>query len=267
MFVLEGEEKALVIDTGIGIGNIRQKIEELTDKPLIVVMSHGHGDHTGGSGWFDEIYMSGKDVGVFEFPENMRMRHFYADWIATRPYAENPFDNPTKQYPYDNAEDIQPFENVPKILPLVDGQVFDLGGRKVTAYEAPGHTPGCVVFVDDQTRILFCGDACNCNLGLASERGSNRFVSIQSAHRGLKRLLDMKGERFDVVYNGHHDYRKLGEPLDEDVLPNAVKAMEQLMDGTAQVEIVPHNIPGEPPRHIVRIRTTMVTFNPDGIFD
>lgn len=49
VFVPEGKEKALLIDTGIGIGNIRQKIEELTDKPLIVVM--GHGDHTGGSGW------------------------------------------------------------------------------------------------------------------------------------------------------------------------------------------------------------------------
>ena len=74
IFVLEGEEKALVIDTGIGIGNIREKIEELTDKPTILVMSHGHGDHTGGTGWWDEIYLNEKDIGVYNFPENMQMR-------------------------------------------------------------------------------------------------------------------------------------------------------------------------------------------------
>ncbi len=267
IFVLEGDEKAMVIDCGIGIGNIREKIEELTDKPLVVVMSHGHGDHTGGSGWFDEIYMSEKDMGKFELPENMRMRHFYANWIATRPYEENPFDDPKKDYPYDNEEDIQPFDNVPKVLPLRDGQVFDLGDRKVTVYEAPGHTPGCVAFLDEKTRILFCGDACNCNLGLGSPRDSDKFISIQTAHRGLKRLLDMKGDKFDKVYNGHHDFRKLGEPLDDDVLGNATLACEQLMDGTAKAEVIPSNIPDFPDRHVVKIRTTTVTFNPDGIFD
>ena len=267
VFVLEGDEKALVIDTGIGIGNIREKIEELTDKPLIVAMSHGHGDHTGGSGWFEEFYMSPKDEGMFAFPETMEMRHFYANWIATRPAAENPFDNPAKDYPYDNAEDIQPFENVPKVLPMHDGQVFDLGGRKVTAYDAPGHTPGCMVFLDEETRILFCGDACNCNLGVASERGTKQFSSIETAHRALKRILDLKGEKYDAVYNGHHDFRRLGEPLDDDVLPNAVQAMEQLLDGTAKTEVLPHGTPGHPDRHVVRIRTTMVTYNPDGIFD
>ena len=148
-----------------------------------------------------------------------------------------------------------------------DGQVFDLGGRKVTAYDAPGHTPGCMVFLDEETRILFCGDACNCNLGVASERGTKQFISIETAHRALKRILDLKGEKYDAVYNGHHDFRRLGEPLDDDVLPNAVQAMEQLLDGTAKTEVLPHGTPGHPDRHVVRIRTTMVTYNPDGIFD
>lgn len=269
IFVLEGDEKALVIDTGIGIGNLRKMVEELTDKPVILVMTHGHGDHTGGSGWWDEIYMSEKDMGVFEFPENMRMRHFYANWIATRDPKEFPFDDPKKDYPYDNDTHIQPFENVPRVLPLVDGQVFDLGGRRVVAYEAPGHTPGCVAFIDEKERILFCGDACNGNLGIAAPREAKNFVSIETAHRGLKRLLDMKGEKYDVVYNGHHDYRKLGEPLDDDVLPNAVKAMQQLVEGTAEVKVLPAIIPGkgDGKRYVVKIGTMELSFNPDGIYD
>ena len=47
-------------------------------------------------------------------------------------------------------------------------QVIDLGKRKVTVYECPGHTPGSVTFLDENSRILFMGDACNCNLGLFS---------------------------------------------------------------------------------------------------
>ena len=37
-----GTEKALVLDTAYGIGNLKKEIREITDKPLVVVNSHGH---------------------------------------------------------------------------------------------------------------------------------------------------------------------------------------------------------------------------------
>ena len=61
IFLLIGEEKAMVIDCGMGIGDLRGAIEMITDKPLIVVISHGHVDHTGNARQFDEIWINPKD--------------------------------------------------------------------------------------------------------------------------------------------------------------------------------------------------------------
>ena len=56
VFVIVGEKRALVVDTGTGIGDLKWIIEEkITDKPYDVVLTHNHGDHTGGAGFFDEI--------------------------------------------------------------------------------------------------------------------------------------------------------------------------------------------------------------------
>jgi glyoxylase-like metal-dependent hydrolase (beta-lactamase superfamily II) len=52
-----GRDKAALIDTGCGIGNLRQAVEAVTDKPVIVVNTHTHLDHLGGNRQFDDIAM------------------------------------------------------------------------------------------------------------------------------------------------------------------------------------------------------------------
>ena len=57
-YVVEGEEKAAVIDTGITAGTkILPVIRELTDKPLLLVITHAHPDHMYHMDEFDEVYM------------------------------------------------------------------------------------------------------------------------------------------------------------------------------------------------------------------
>ncbi len=48
IWLVEGREKALLVDTGLGLGDLRGEVEALTDKPVVVVNTHGHGDHSGG---------------------------------------------------------------------------------------------------------------------------------------------------------------------------------------------------------------------------
>src|SRR5258708_15545501 len=54
-FLIVGEDRAVLLDTGRGVADIRSVAEGLAGKPLSVVNSHYHFDHSGGNRLFDEI--------------------------------------------------------------------------------------------------------------------------------------------------------------------------------------------------------------------
>ncbi len=62
MFLLIGDEKAMLIDTGIGVGDLKGFLGTLTDKPLMVCFTHDHADHIGGASAFDHGYIHPKDM-------------------------------------------------------------------------------------------------------------------------------------------------------------------------------------------------------------
>lgn len=262
IFLLTGSQKALLIDTGIGIGDLKGFVQKLTDKPLVVCFTHDHGDHVGGASAFERGYIHPADMPDFASGGGIGLsvegRLGYVHWIAEREKGI---------YPYHLEEDVVEWGPCPQLLPLQDGQVIDLGGRQVRVVACPGHTAGSVAFLDESARILLLGDACNCNLLLGGgPRGSHRFVSIEKAAAALKRLLSLH-DQYDVYYNGHYDFRPLGEPLGEDVLPDAITACEQILAGSAKVEARPTRLPGAPIRHQVTIGRTTVSFSPEGVFE
>ncbi len=229
MFLLEGTEKAMLIDCGMGIGDLRGAVEMITDKPLIVVITHGHIDHTGNACQFDEIWIHPEDQWA-PIPQDIERRRWDVQRIAHRQKTcIGGYYTQFNLYPFDIYEDIRPAEaypNKPVLRDLYDGQEFDLGGgRIVTAYECPGHSPGEMVFLDRQTRTLFCGDALNFNLGINAKLAP-------TALEHLKKIQAMS-DQYDDIYNGHHDFRALGMPLDDDCLPNAIALIEDVISGKA----------------------------------
>jgi hydroxyacylglutathione hydrolase len=262
IFLLIGEENALVIDTGVGIGDLHGFIRKLTDKPLMVCFSHNHMDHVGGAGAFDNAHIHPMDMETFSIGGgigvNIEQRTWYVKFIAEREKGT---------YPYNLEVDLTEWGPQPKMFPLADGQVIDLGKRKVTVVACPGHTPGSVTFLDENSRLLFVGDACNCNLFMGrGEPGTPRFTTVEKACSYLKRLRELH-DRYDHYYNGHYDFRPLGKPLGEDVLRDAIEACERIMVGTARVEMKSSSLPGAPINHFVTIGRTNVAFNPQGIFE
>ncbi|MGM9522681.1 MAG: MBL fold metallo-hydrolase [Oscillospiraceae bacterium] len=227
MFLLIGEEKALLIDCGMGIGDLRGAVEMLTDKPLIVAASHGHIDHTGNAVQFDELWINEKDMDA-PIPQSLERRRWDTERIARRNKGAvgAPFTM-FNLYPYDINTDLREPEATakkPVLRALKDGHRFDLGGgRIVTAYECPGHTKGEMVFLDEITRTLICGDALNFNLGVGA-------VPVETTLKYLKRLRSM-GDKYDGIYNGHHDFRAFGAPLDPDCLENTIAILEDAMAG------------------------------------
>ena len=231
VFVIVGEERALVVDTGTGIGDLKGLIEErITDKPYDVVLTHNHVDHMGGAGWFDKVYIHPYDMEHPDptFPPALEGRKLFAGVIR---------EGSGKYYAY-TEEDIRPWPKEPEMLPLRDGQIFDLGGRKVTVWFCPGHTNGEVVLIDDLSRTLICGDACNGNWLFDCSMSEDPRESAKTAVEALKRIYNMR-DQYDVMINSHHDFRGYGSPLPDDMLPNLITLMEQVLSGDAQFEDIP----------------------------
>lgn len=164
-YVVEGPEKALVIDTVNGKEDLKAIVRQITDKPLVVFNTHGHPDHVFGNVFFEEAYLNKKDWPIHD------------SFFAQQP------ENGAKPCP---LKDIQP------------GDTIDLGGRKLLAIALAGHTPGSLCLLDDQSRTLFTGDSMCHTLWMQIDHST----SIQTLLDSLN-ALDPYRQRFDRLAMGH----------------------------------------------------------------
>jgi glyoxylase-like metal-dependent hydrolase (beta-lactamase superfamily II) len=126
-YLVEGDNEALVIDSGYGAGNIREYCQTLTKKPLrYIANTHDHFDHTANNAYFERAYMS----------EETKKK-------ATIPFTSFAGINFPRDYP---------------ITVIGDGYKFQLGNRELEVFLIPNHTAGGTAFLDRRERILFSGD-------------------------------------------------------------------------------------------------------------
>lgn len=234
MFLLVGEDKALLIDTGSGVCDLPAVVSSVTDKPVQVVLTHGHPDHAGGNGWFDEVWAHPDD---FQMALNLT-------YESRRGYAEGMLKmNPAAPV---TAEDTKQFDKQPKMLPLYEGDTIDLGGRKVMVYETPGHTPGGLSFLDVRERILISGDACNGNTLLMSFGGEPNPKQTISTLLATSRKIQSLEPLFDRNYNGHGGYGGTPsfQPQPYRVTADMISLCEDLLSGKVQGESQAFGIAG-----------------------
>lgn len=183
-FLVQGTEKAVLIDTGIGIKGLKETVEGLTKLPLEVILTHGHGDHAGGAADFEKVYIHSADKGLLK-EHGMEMRMGYAAMAMQGVEL--------------TEADFVPVPAVDKeFMELQDGQLFDLGGITLEIVAVPGHTKGsCCVLFREERSILF-GDACNANTLVLGEEST----TIGAYQKSLEYLKSFK-ERFDTVYYSH----------------------------------------------------------------
>lgn len=150
MYLLVGEEKALLIDCGFGTINLKKIIGEITDKPLVCVCTHGHHDHVLGVTQLEKCYIHSIDGEIFTFNTCEPLLRMYTtkNALAVHKNSEG------------FAEYAEEWINKPYPLPkfLDDIPYFDLGDRKVYWRLIPGHTRGSLALYDEKYGAAFDSD-------------------------------------------------------------------------------------------------------------
>ena len=145
-YLLNGSERSLLIDTGLGICNIYDEITRLTDKPVTAVATHIHWDHIGGHEFFPDFFAHGAELNWLngEFPLTMEQ---IKGMVVDRCDLPEDFD-------VDNYEFFQ--GNPTRVLK--DNDEIDIGDRFVQIVHTPGHSPGHMCFWEKDRGYLFTGD-------------------------------------------------------------------------------------------------------------
>lgn len=145
-YLLEGDERALLIDTGLGICNISDEVKKLTVKPVTAVATHIHWDHIGGHKYYPDFYAHEAELDWLDggFPLSIET---IRSMVTDRCDLPDGYDVNTYTF----------FQGKPTRI-LHDGNIVDLGGRIVTVLHTPGHSPGHMCFWEPERGYLFTGD-------------------------------------------------------------------------------------------------------------
>ena len=148
-YLIEGEEKALLFDSGNGIGDIVKVVEFLTNKPVSVLNSHSHYDHVGGNFAFEKIYglKTSFTIARQSGHKNNTISIEASKQALCRPLPNGVTEDNHIGRPYKISEFIN------------DGEIINLGNRPLQVFHTPGHTPDALVLIDEQNGLMFTGDS------------------------------------------------------------------------------------------------------------
>ena len=147
-FLILGEKRAALFDTGLGIGDIKRVVLSLTSLPVVVLNSHTHNDHVGGNWEFSEIY--GMDTEFTRMNAKGSSVDAQAELTPDSICGHLPAGFATKSY------STRPFHITRSIH---DGDTVNLGGRVLEVIATPGHTPDAICLLDRKNGLLFTGDS------------------------------------------------------------------------------------------------------------
>jgi len=183
-----GDERALLYDTAYGIGSLPNVISNITDKPVTVVLGHGHTDHANGAYQFEEVWVHEADFGLCQWGASEAYRLSFLNYLnESGQILPEGFD--TDVYVKTGAG------NLKKLEP---GQVFDLGGLHMEVVGMEGHTAGSVGLLAREHRVLLDSDAASAQVWmfLTESLLVSQYIAM------LERTIQLD---FDTFFPGHSD--------------------------------------------------------------
>jgi glyoxylase-like metal-dependent hydrolase (beta-lactamase superfamily II) len=145
-YLLCGTQRSLLIDTGLGICNISEEVNKLTDKPVTAVATHIHWDHIGGHRYYPDFYAHEEELSWLQggFPLSMET---IRGMVVDRCDLPEGYDVSAYEF----------FQGTPTRI-LMGCEAIDLGGRIIEVLHTPGHSPGHMCFWEAPRGYLFTGD-------------------------------------------------------------------------------------------------------------
>ena len=185
IYIIEGNERTILLDAGTKIDGLKKIVESITKKPITLIATHVHPDHTGSAIHdFDEIWINAGD--------EVNVPMFMTDYKG-------------------------------KVNFLEDGQVFDLGGRRIEVIFTPGHTPGSATFFEmDGRKWGYSGDA----FGSGNLLLTTNFSTLLATTTRIESY--MKRHNIEKMYPGHY----MGSnPETQQRISDLKKMSEEMIEG------------------------------------
>jgi len=208
LYLLEGEEKAILLDTGYGTGTLYAFVQGLTDKEIIVANTHFHPDHSGGNGEFEKVFVSKG-----------------AEMDAPTVNAPGPFD--LSKLPHPNYEKIY----------VGEGDKIELGGRTIEVLDAlPAHCNSSLFFLDRGHRMFFTGDELEAAQVLIFDNSKNPHSPynvkerLDNFYKNNKKIQELSGE-YDYLLPNHN-----GVVIAKSYIQEFIELVEHIYAGDAVIE-------------------------------
>ncbi len=172
MTLLVGSREALLVDAGYGLEDVAAFAASLTDRPIRLILTHGHYDHSLGAAWFPEAFVLEEDTAL--------AREHGTDFWRRRALdaaEENGFRTDERAFLS---------RRTPEWKRLEEGRI-ELGGLSARVIRCPGHTPGSAVIYVPERALLLTGDNWNpCTWLFFPEA-----LPVQEYRANMRRLLEL----------------------------------------------------------------------------
>jgi glyoxylase-like metal-dependent hydrolase (beta-lactamase superfamily II) len=217
MYLIIGLEKAMLIDTAYGLGNLKGLVDKITGgKPIIVVNTHEHYDHAYGNCRFDKVYCH-----EYLVPYLKTQHEHMWDYLFD--------DNGDNIWLEFDRKELPTFKKY-EIVGVPDGYTFNLGGDyKVELVFTGGHAAGHAAYLDKKGRNLLsgdniCSDVSGCGSVNVSRPGPYaENTALQVYRDNVKRLVDRMDE-YDYIFPNH-----FMNNIENNLMPNILEACDAVL--------------------------------------